>query len=167
MQRLSLSLSRSRTHTHTFSLSFTLPLSLVHTRTHTHTHTLSLPLSLSCSLTPTLSTRSLTAGAHRAELGNRHALLARRDPHHLYRGTSLVRPPPRVGPYSSMCLGPYGGPRGGAVSDERGTPAGTPPAPRVRSNRPFRFPWFALELAVIRRPVVQFKRLERDDLVPL
>ena len=32
-----------------------------------------------------------------------------------YRGTSLMRPPPPVGPYSSICLGPYGGPWGGGL----------------------------------------------------
>ena len=30
-----------------------------------------------------------------------------------YRGTSLTRTSLPVGPYSSICLGPYGGPRGG------------------------------------------------------
>ena len=30
-----------------------------------------------------------------------------------YRGTSLIRNRPPLGPYSSICLGPYGGPRGG------------------------------------------------------
>jgi len=33
-----------------------------------------------------------------------------------YRGTSLIRNRPLLGPYSSICLGPYGGHRGGAVS---------------------------------------------------
>ena len=39
-----------------------------------------------------------------------------------YRGTSLIRPPPPVGPYSSPCLGIYGDPRGVSVSYERSTP---------------------------------------------
>ena len=39
-----------------------------------------------------------------------------------YRGTSLIRNTPLLGPYSrTMHLGSYGGPRGGAVSYERGT----------------------------------------------
>ena len=39
------------------------------------------------------------------------------------RETRLIQePPPPVGPYSSLRLGPYGGPRGGAVSYGRGTP---------------------------------------------
>jgi len=40
-----------------------------------------------------------------------------------YRGTSLIRNTP-LRPYSSLCLGPYGGPRGVAFSHERGTPLG-------------------------------------------
>jgi hypothetical protein len=36
-----------------------------------------------------------------------------------------------------------------------------------RIKSPFQFPCFALELAGIRRPVVQIRRLERDDLVQL
>ena len=39
-----------------------------------------------------------------------------------YRGTSLLGNRLPLGPYSSTCLGPYGDPRGGSVSDERGTP---------------------------------------------
>jgi len=33
----------------------------------------------------------------------------------IYRGTSLIRNRPRLGPYNtcSICIGPYGGPRGG------------------------------------------------------
>ena len=41
------------------------------------------------------------------------ALEGRGGPHLRYRGTSLTRTPPPVGPYSSMCLGSYGGPEGG------------------------------------------------------
>ena len=39
-----------------------------------------------------------------------------------YRGTSFIRNRHPVGP----CLGSYGGPRGGAVSYERGTPVALP-----------------------------------------
>ena len=40
----------------------------------------------------------------------------------VYRGTSLIRKRlPRV-PYSNICIGSNGAPRGGAVSFERGTP---------------------------------------------
>ena len=40
-----------------------------------------------------------------------------------YRGTSLIRNTPFLGPYSrTTYVGAYGGPRGGAVSYERGTP---------------------------------------------
>ena len=38
---------------------------------------------------------------------------------------------------------------------------------RVGSNPLFRFPWFALELARIRRPVVQIKTIEKDGLLLL
>ena len=46
------------------------------------------------------------------------------------------------------------------------SPASTP-ALRVGSNLLFHFPWFELELAGIRQPVVQSRGLERDDLVPV
>jgi len=39
-----------------------------------------------------------------------------------YRGSSLMRKRHPPGPYCRHMLGPYGGPRGGAVSYERGTP---------------------------------------------
>ena len=61
-----------------------------------------------------------------------------RQAEHLYRGTGAHKkqPPPRnirnslpLGTYSS---GPYGGPRGGAVSYERGTKAAAPSAAPVR-----------------------------------
>ena len=39
-----------------------------------------------------------------------------------YRGPSLIRNSPPLGTYSSIYLGPCGGPSGGAVSYERGTP---------------------------------------------
>ena len=39
----------------------------------------------------------------------------------VYRGTSLIRKRPPLGTYCSICLGPYGGPRGVAVSYERVT----------------------------------------------
>ena len=39
-----------------------------------------------------------------------------------YRDTSLIRTPPPVGHYSSICLGPYGGPRGGAGRPAVGFP---------------------------------------------
>ena len=39
-----------------------------------------------------------------------------------YRGTSLKRNSRPLGTYSSICLGPYCGPREGAVSYERGAP---------------------------------------------
>ena len=40
-----------------------------------------------------------------------------------YRGTSLITSNSPVGPYGRLCLGPYGGPRGGeGASYERGTP---------------------------------------------
>ena len=39
-----------------------------------------------------------------------------------YSGASHIRNTPPVGPCSSICLGSYGGPRGGAFSYERGTP---------------------------------------------
>ena len=42
-----------------------------------------------------------------------------------YRGTSLVRKPLPLRPSVGLCLGPYGDPRGGAVSYERGTPVGS------------------------------------------
>ena len=35
-----------------------------------------------------------------------------------YRGTFLMRNRPLPGPYNSICLGPYGGPGGMAVSYE-------------------------------------------------
>ena len=38
-----------------------------------------------------------------------------------YRGTSSIRNRCPLGPYRSLCLGPYGGPRGSAVSYQRGT----------------------------------------------
>ena len=44
-----------------------------------------------------------------------------------YRGTSLIRNRAPLGPYSSICLGPYCGPRGGTVSYERRTPVSPPP----------------------------------------
>ena len=41
-----------------------------------------------------------------------------------YRGASLIRQyAPSQDPSVGLCLGPYGGPRGWAVSYERGTPA--------------------------------------------
>ena len=52
----------------------------------------------------------------------------------------------------------------GDVSKQRGT---LPPALRVGSNRLSHFPWFALELAGIRRPVAEIWRFEIDELVPL
>ena len=39
-----------------------------------------------------------------------------RTPQQAYRGTSLIRNSPPPGTYSSICLGPYGGPRGGGFS---------------------------------------------------
>ena len=39
-----------------------------------------------------------------------------------YRGTSLIINSAPLHPTVGLCLGPYGGPRGGAVSYERGTP---------------------------------------------
>ena len=41
---------------------------------------------------------------------------------HPYRETSLIRNSLPLGTYSSICLGPYGGPGGGVVSHEQGTP---------------------------------------------
>ena len=41
----------------------------------------------------------------------------------MYRGTSLTNRPPSD-PTVGLCLRPYGGPRGEAVSYERGTPVG-------------------------------------------
>ena len=41
-----------------------------------------------------------------------------------YRGTALMRNCFLVGPHSSLCLEPYGGPRGVEVSYERGAPVG-------------------------------------------
>ena len=43
--------------------------------------------------------------------------LLRNEP---YRGTSLIRNNPRLGPYSRTMSRAHGGPRGGAVSYERG-----------------------------------------------
>ena len=40
-----------------------------------------------------------------------------------YRGTSLIRKRPPLGPTVGLCLGPYGGPMGWEFSYERGTPA--------------------------------------------
>ena len=34
-------------------------------------------------------------------------------------------PPPSYHPTAGLCLGPYGGPRGGTFSHERGTPVGS------------------------------------------
>ena len=51
-----------------------------------------------------------------------------------YRGTSLTRNTPSVGPYSSICLWPYGGPRGGAVSYGRGTPVASKWEPMVSTR---------------------------------
>ena len=52
--------------------------------------------------------------------------LARASCDHLvssdYRGTSLIRNLPHLGPYSRPMPGPLGGPKGVAVSYERGTP---------------------------------------------
>ena len=39
-----------------------------------------------------------------------------------YRGTSLIRTASSLDPTVGLCLGPYGGPRGGAISYKRGTP---------------------------------------------
>ena len=39
-----------------------------------------------------------------------------------YRGTSLIRKPPSLDPTVGLYLGSYGGPRGKAVSHERGIP---------------------------------------------
>ena len=39
-----------------------------------------------------------------------------------YMGPSLVRNRVPLGPYSSICLGPYGGPKRAGGSCERGTP---------------------------------------------
>jgi hypothetical protein len=39
-----------------------------------------------------------------------------------YGGTLLIRHSLPLGTYSSICLGPYGGPRGETASYERGTP---------------------------------------------
>ena len=59
-----------------------------------------------------------------------HTALARIS-RELYRGTSLIRKIPPVGPYSgpmprnlSLCLGTYGDPMRVGVSHERGTPVG-------------------------------------------
>ena len=41
--------------------------------------------------------------------------------HHTW-GTSLIRNRPPLGPYSRTCLVSYGGPEGGTVSCERGSP---------------------------------------------
>ena len=49
----------------------------------------------------------------------------------LYRGTSLIRNSPPLGPYGSPALGPYGFPRGVGVSFERGTPVSY----RLRARR--------------------------------
>jgi len=60
-----------------------------------------------------------------------------------YRGTSLIRHP-ALGFEVGLCLGAYGGPRGVAVSCERGTPvrsltcACLPPAGMVRWRRRYR-----------------------------
>ena len=40
----------------------------------------------------------------------------------VYRGTLLIKKSSPLGTCSSICLGPCGGPRGGALSHERGTP---------------------------------------------
>ena len=40
--------------------------------------------------------------------------------------TSIIRNSAPLGTYSSICLEPYGGPRGGAVSHERGAPVRAP-----------------------------------------
>ena len=56
-----------------------------------------------------------------------------------YRGTSLMRNRPPLGPYSSICLGPYGGPMGGgAIFYERGAPVDSEPAHDGRPGRPQR-----------------------------
>ena len=44
-----------------------------------------------------------------------------------YRGTLLIRNRPHLGPYNSICLGPYGGPRGGSVFLEVRYPCTVPP----------------------------------------
>ena len=56
---------------------------------------------------------------------------------HLCRGTSLMRNRPHPGIYSGIRQGPYGGPKGGAVSYERGIPVagGTPPGAVVEQRR--------------------------------
>ena len=53
-----------------------------------------------------------------------------------YRGTSLIRKnAPPYDPTVGLCLGPYGGPRGVAVSYKRGTPVGWPDSPRPTGSR--------------------------------
>ena len=44
----------------------------------------------------------------------------------VYRGDSLIRTPPPQDLTVGLCPGPYGGPKGGAISCERGTPVEIP-----------------------------------------
>ena len=90
----------------------------------THTHSLTLARALSHTLTHSraqvLLVSSGAVGLGRLRLGLSKDVVS--DPANVvdrqvlpkpYRGTSLIRNTPLLGPYSSICLGPYGGPRGG------------------------------------------------------
>ena len=84
------------------------------------------------------TTYSVTGGPHHVDHSQVHVGLSAFEPHNLrdltprvnkcvcnviYGGTSLIRNRPP--PYDStvgLCLGPYGGPGGGAFSDKQGTP---------------------------------------------
>ena len=114
---LCLSLSLSVSLPPSLSLALSLSLSFAHARALALSFSLALPLSLF--LPPFFS---LTRGMVQDESGDALGACGRSFPGVSegcgYRGTSLIGTTPPYDPTVEPCLGPYGGPRGVAVSSE-------------------------------------------------